>query len=77
MPSVLMAASMQVGAVIFSPGEIVNFSDNEAEEIIRRGLGYPMLLKAVNEPPAQKIARRYVRKQADQSSRSDASPLED
>lgn len=74
----LMAASMQVGAVIFSQGEIVNFSDSEAEEVIRRGLGYLMLAKTVNEPPAQKIARRYVRKQVtDQSSRIDASPLED
>jgi hypothetical protein len=78
MPSVLMAASMQVGAVIFSPGEIVNFSDSEAEEVIRRGLGYPMLLKAINAPPEQKIARRYTRKQTiDQSSRTDASPLEE
>ena len=74
----LMAASMQVGAVIFSQGEIVNFSEIEAEEVIRRGLGYLMLAKTVNEPPAKKIARRYVRKQvADQSSRIDASPLED
>ena len=73
-----MAASMQVGAVIFSPGEIVNFSDTEAEEVIRRGLGYPMLSKALNEPEARKIARPYTRKQTtDQSSRSDASPLED
>ncbi len=73
-----MAASMQVGAVIFSQGEIVNFSNNEAEEVIRRGLGYLMLAKTINEPPAQKIARRYVRKQViDQSSRINASPLED
>ena len=79
MPNVLMAASMQVGAVVFSPGEIVNFSDHEAEEVIRRGLGYLMLAKTLNGPPAKKIARRYVRKQAapEQSSRIDAPPLED
>lgn len=73
-----MAASMQVGAVIFSPGEIVNLSDSQAEEVIRRGAGYPMLQKAINEPPAQKIARRYIRKSImDQSSRIDAPPLGD
>ena len=77
MPSVLMAASMQVGAVSFSPGEIVNFSENEAEEVIRRGLGYLMVGRAVNAPPATKIARRYVRKQTNKSSRIDAPPLED
>ena len=69
---------MQVGAVIFSPGEVVNFSDSEAEEVIRRGLGYLMLAKTMNHPPTEKIARRYVRKQVvDQSSRDDASPLEE
>ena len=72
-----MAASIQVGAAMFSPGDIVNFSDSEAEEVIRRGLGYLMLAKTINEPPASKIARRYVRKMATgQSSRSNASPLE-
>jgi len=70
-----MAASMQVGAVVFSPGDIVNFSDREAEEIIARGVGYLMIPKAVNEPPVKKIAKRYVRKNG-QSSRNDAPPLE-
>ena len=73
-----MAASTQVGAVVFAPGEIVNFSDQDADEVITRGLGYLMVPKAINKPPSQKIARRYVRKQsAHQSSRIDASPLED
>ena len=74
-----MTASMQVGAVVFSSGEVVNFSESEAEEVIRRGLGYPMVLKEINKPPANKIARRYIRKQIlnKQSSRIDAAPLED
>ena len=73
-----MAASTQVGAVVFTPGEIVNFSDHDADEVIARGLGYLMVPKAVNKPPSQKIARRYVRKQVGRSSRaSSASPLED
>ena len=74
-----MTASIQVGAVVFSSGEVVNFSESEAEEVIRRGLGYLMLLKQINKPPANKIARRYIRKKIvnKQSSRIDAAPLED
>jgi|TARA_R110000824_G_scaffold41173_3_gene122756 hypothetical protein len=57
-----MAASMQVGAVVFSPGEIVSLSNVEADDVISRGLGYLMVPKALNKPSGNKIARRYVRK---------------
>ena len=69
---------MQVGAVIFSPGEIVNFSNVEADEVISRGFGYLMMPKAINKPPVRKIARHQSMKQISPSSRNhSASPLEE
>lgn len=81
MAKILMAESMQVGSVMFNPGEIVSF-DKEADEIIVRGAGYFMAEK-VMVPKAIKVVRRYVRKQSTTQSSCDiedidvASPLED